>query len=452
MSGRGIGTHDSIETGVMMNRTKRTRWTCRVAMFGFLFVLTLYRGDCQAQSLEDQGFQQIQSEHMTLVTDLEMDSELRNWPVYLDQALEQWKRIFKPDPSKLLQLHATVYLVGNRAKWENAGLLSEVPFLEEGYQLGNKLYVVEQPSEFYRRMLFLHEATHWIMYEWLGGAGSPWLMEGMADYLSTHQFQNEKVLLGYFPRSAEEVPSWGRILQVQKSMEQNNAPKLSEVLAFSDMRQRRMDRYCWSWAAVYFFDHHPEYGEDFRSLYQGELDYSLAASKQLKDLLEADWKKLSIQWRCFLDDLDFGYNPQLMLQWGDQSLQSIPAGGTHRMEIRADRGWQSTGVVLEAGQSINVRSTGSVEIKQLADGQSWRTTPKGISVEYNRGFKLGAMIGVLAPLDVEQPSQIWSPVLVGAQSTLLATEKSCLLLRVNDSAAGVSDNTGAFSVEIVPAR
>lgn len=435
-----------------MNQTKQTRWSYGVAILGFVFVSVLPKIDCLAQSLAEQGFQQIRSEHMTLVTDLEIDNELRSWPVYLDQALEQWKQIFQPDSSKLLRLHATVYLVGDRNKWENAGLLREVPFLKDGYQLGNKLFVVEQPSEFYRRMLFLHEATHWIMYEWLGGAGSPWLMEGMADYLSTHQIQNDRVSLGYFPVSAEEVPSWGRILLVQKTMEQKDAPKLSEVLAFPDMRQRRMDRYCWSWAAVYFFDHHPEHGQDFRSLYRGELDYSLAASKQLKDILEEDWMRISIQWRCYLDDLEFGYSPRLMLQWGDTELVPIKTGESRKVSIQADRGWQSTGVVLEAGETISVTATGSVEVKRLADGQAWHSPPRGISVEYNRGNRLGALVGVLAPLDVEQPSEIWSRVFVGSQSVLQATERSCLLLRVNDSATGVNDNSGAFSVEIAPAQ
>lgn len=436
----------------MMNQTKQTRWSFGVAILGFVFVLVLPKIDCLAQSLTDQGFQQIRSEHMTLVTDLEIDNELRRWPVYLDQALEQWKQIFQPAPSKLLRLHATVYLIGDRNKWENAGLLRDVPFLKDGYQLGSKLFVVEQPSEFYRRMLFLHEATHWIMYEWLGGAGSPWLMEGMADYLSTHQIKDDRVSLGYFPVSAEEVPSWGRILLVQKTMEQRDAPKLSEVLAFPDMRQRRMDRYCWSWAAVYFFDHHPEHGRDFRSLYRGELDYSLAASRQLKDLLDEDWKRISIQWRCYLDDLEFGYSPRLMLKWGDKELEPIKFGKTQIVSVQADRGWQSTGIVLNAGETISVKATGSVEVKRLADGTSWHSTPKGISVEYNRGNRLGALIGVLAPLDVEQPSELWSRVLVGSQSTLQATERSCLLLRVNDSVIGVNDNSGAFSVEITPAQ
>ncbi len=160
-----------------MSHSERTRWLICVVAIGFLFAIFFSTEECRSQSLSEQGFQQIRSEHMTLVTDLEIDDELRNWPVYLDQAIEQWKQIFKPEPSKLLSLHATVYLVGDRSKWNASGLLNEVPFLQDGFQLGNKLYVVEQPSEFYRRMLFLHEATHWIMFEWLGGAGSPWLME-----------------------------------------------------------------------------------------------------------------------------------------------------------------------------------------------------------------------------------------------------------------------------------
>lgn len=435
-----------------MSHSERTRGLISVVAIGFLFAIFLSAKECRSQSLSEQGFQQIKSEHMTLVTDLEIDDELRNWPVYLDQAIEQWMQIFKPEQSKLLRLHATVYLVGDRSKWNASGLLNEVPFLQDGFQLGNKLYVVEQPSEFYRRMLFLHEATHWIMYEWLGGAGSPWLMEGMADYLSTHQIQDNRVSLGYFPVAAEEVPSWGRILQVQKSMEQKNAPKLSEVLAFSDMRQRRMDRYCWSWAAVYFFDHLPEHSEDFRALYRGQLDYSLAASRKLKDYLEDDWNKVSIQWRCFLDDLEFGYTPQLMLRWGDANLETLKSDQVRRVSIHADRGWQSTGVVLEAGDKVHISASGAVQVKRLANGQSWLATPKGLSVEYHRSNRLGGLIGVLAPLDVEQPSEIWSRALVGSQATLQARERSCLLLRVNDSVTGAADNTGAFEVEITTAR
>jgi hypothetical protein len=141
-----------------------------------------------------------------------------------------------------------------------------------------------------------------------------------------------------------------------------------------------------------------------------------------------------------------------MLQWGDTALQPMKIGEVRKVSIQADRGWQSTGIVLESGEGIRINATGSVEVKQLADGQYWRATPKGISVEYNRGHKLGALIGVLAPLDPEQPSEIWGRVLVGSQSTFHATERSCLLLRVNDSAAGVNDNSGAFSVEITTDR
>lgn len=429
------------------------RLTLHLTIIVTVAVFTLSAKESLSQSnriepRQEDGFNRFETERLTLITDLQIDDELKRWPVYLDQAIEQWQRIFRRESSKQRKLHTTVHLIGDRKKWETAGLLTNVPAFEEGYQFGSKLYLIEQPSIFYRRMLFLHEATHWIMSEWLGGAGSPWLMEGMADYLGTHRLEGDRITLGYFPISPDEVPWWGRIRQVQESIKQGNAPKLSEILSFPNSRTSRMEQYCWSWCAVYFFDNHPEYNEDFRRLYRGDLDYSLAASKQLYSSLAEVWPRLSIQWRCFLDDLDFGYQPQLMLRWGEEPLQSLKPNDAHTIAVSADLGWQSTGVVLEPGDSLLVQASGAVVVRQFTDGTTWESTPKGISVEYVRENRLGALVGALAPLDEEQPSRPWERILIGTDQTIIAKERSCLLLRINDTAAGVNDNTGSYKVQL----
>jgi hypothetical protein len=402
----------------------------------------------QTVSKNSVGLNELKSERMTLITDKDIDDELRNWPLYLDQSIDQWKQIFRPEPARLAQLHTTVCLVGDRKKWESLGLLKEVPWLEEGFQYGDTLYIVEQPSEFYRRMLFLHEATHWIMYRWQGGAGSPWLMEGMADYLSTHQLDGTNVRLGYFPKNAAEVPSWGRIKQVQTAMKQGTAPKLSEILSFADMRQRRMDRYCWSWAAVSFFDHHPEYQSDFQSLYRGELDYSLAASQALYGALEPKWKRVSIQWRCFVDDLDFGYDFGSALILPETQWQSLGTKSSHQAEIDARKGWQSTGCILEAGETAKIEASGDAIIRKTSNGKTWSSSPRGVSVEYFRGCRLGSLVGVLASVDEEQPSIPWERELIGNRHTITANKRSLLLLRVNERSSELADNEGRYTVAI----
>jgi hypothetical protein len=415
-----------------------------------------------AQTIEQDtdGFFLLKSPRMTLVTDKGLDDELKSWPGLLEQAIEQCNEIFQPIPPKRNNLHATVYLVGDRKRWEALGRLRDVPWLDEGFQLGDQLYIVEQPSVFYRRMLFLHEATHWIMYRWQGGAGSPWLMEGMADYLSTHRLDKGKLRLGYFPLDVREVPSWGRIKQVQDAMRQNVAPKLSEILQFPDMRQRRMDRYCWSWAAVSFFDNHPEFRDEFQAVYRGELDYSLSASQVLRDGLDKDWNRISLQWRCFLDDLDFGFSMAQIPRWLHEEPTVLKPGSSLTLRVKATDGWTIVPALLEKGSDVSIRASGTAVIRQqpsttapaspdtIRAASTWESTPRGVSAEYHRGHRLGSLVGAWAQSGVEQPSALWNRWTVGVESVHRSSERSLLLLRVNEAGSGLADNAGGYDVEV----
>ena len=92
------------------------------------------------------GFNKLTTSRISIITDLELDDELERWPVYLDQAIEQWKTVFAPVPIKLEGLQTTVFLIGDKAKWQRLGLLDQLPNLIDGYQAGDQLYVVDQPS------------------------------------------------------------------------------------------------------------------------------------------------------------------------------------------------------------------------------------------------------------------------------------------------------------------
>lgn len=386
---------------------------------------------------------------ISIITDLELDDELKRWPVYLDQAIEQWKTVFAPVPIQVEGLQTTVYLIGDKAKWQKLGLLDRLPNLIDGYQAGDELYVVDQPSIYYRRLLFLHEATHWIMYRWQGGAGAPWLMEGMADYLGTHELRDGTVRLGFLPSRADQVPYWGRFRLISDTMNKSSAPKLSEIVTFRDMQERRMERYTWSWAACTFFANHPELRQDFQLLYRGQLDYSLESSARWLRALEKDWKNLSIQWRCFVDDLDYGFDrTRSALEWGSLENRVLVKNEGLGFELRADRGWQSTGIVVESGESIEVSAEGRIVVREFADGKRWSSEPQGITVEYHRGKPLGCVIGVLASVEEEQPTARWEAVRVGKQAVLTASAKSILLLKINEPSRGLADNRGTLSVAI----
>ena len=53
------------------------------------------------------------------------------------------------------------------------------------------------------------------MYTLLGAVGPGWYMEGMAELLGTHRWQEGQLQLRVIPDHRQEVPMWGRIKLVR---------------------------------------------------------------------------------------------------------------------------------------------------------------------------------------------------------------------------------------------
>lgn len=419
-----------------------------IALFALVHLFVL-EGFAQEIRKTSEGFNELVAPNMRLITDLEIDSELMQWPVYLEQATEQWKRVFAPPPAKVGSLAPVVHLVGDRRRWEQSGLLSQVPRFEDGFQLGDQLYVVEQTSVYYRRLLFLHESTHWIMYRWQGGAGSPWLMEGMADLFGTHRFDQARLVLGYYPATPEEVPGWGRLRLIKETLEQKSAPKLSAIIGFPDMKQQRMERYSWSWAACTFLMRHPELADDFQAIYRGNLDYGMTSAQRFFQTMESRWGGLSLRWRCFVDELGFGMDvPRSSLLLSDINLSEISQKQIHS-SVAADRGWQAVYGPVPPGTKLQIQASGRFVVRQLASGANWESEAAGVSVEYHRGMPLGCLMGVWAEVEGEQPSEPWIPIRIGKEALLESPSRpAVLLLRINEPAAGLVDNQGSLDISI----
>lgn len=416
---------------------------------------------------DKNGMNVLHASNMKLVTDLPIDDELMAWPGYLEQALLQWQKFFAPPTARVSAFTPAVYLVGDKNRWESLGLLNSLPTkLADGYQLGLDLYVAEQPSPYYRRLLFLHEATHAVMYLWQGGTGSPWMAEGLADYLGTHRIIDDKIQLGFFPDSPEQVPHWGRIRLIKESIEQGTAPTLTEIIHFPDMQTDRMLRYAWSWALCTFLLNHPDTKHDFQTLYRGQLDYSMRASQAFEAIMRPRWNKLSIQWRCFVDDLSFGMDlVRLPLNLKGDTVESYGQITQESLRIAADRGWQVAPGVVESGTQLTIQCTGQIIVRKKSAPNSlgadsfrepvvqedWKSEPAGITIEYVNGNPLGSLVGTWAPIEKEQPSAPWVRFKIGSRGELQPpTERSILLLRVNDRPNELLDNVGEFEVKITP--
>ena len=99
------------------------------------------------------------------------------------------------------------------------------------------------------------------MFTRLGNCGPTWYMEGIAELLSTHRWDGDRLQLGYFPKDREEVPYWGRIKLIEDANAADEDLRLERLLPLSPRELTDRLGYAWAWAAAAFMDGHPRYRE-----------------------------------------------------------------------------------------------------------------------------------------------------------------------------------------------
>lgn len=390
------------------------------------------------------GIRKLSAKHLTLYTDLPADDEIDRLPELFDQAYPQWCEYFdRPDlAGRAWQVRGC--LMNDAAKFKAAGLLPDnLPPFKNGYARGVELWLNEQPTAYYRRHLLLHEATHAFMHMAFGTCGPPWYMEGVAELLGTHSLVDGRLMLGVFPARADDVPEWGRIRMVREAVAEGRALSVDEILAYPDDAHLHNEPYGWCWALAAFLDGHPRYRGRFRSLH-GELradDFNA----RVRVIFADDWRELNEEWQVFVHDLDFGHD---LVRGAIEFKAGEPLDGRKSVTLRADRGWQSSGVRLEAGKTYRLTASGRYQVANQP--RTWWCEPGGVTIRYIHGHPLGMLLaGVVADTpESESANGLLSPVAIGLQATLTPQSAGTLYLRINDSAAELADNSGTLQVVI----
>jgi hypothetical protein len=425
----------------------RTFQLCSLLLLGCFSLSTLH-AQPPIESLPE-GFKRFEQGRLTLVTDVPIDNDLREWSEILEQAIATWTERWNLRPEETESWKLTAVLIGDRKRFEASELADKAPGFEDGYQLQDMIFLIEQPSLYYRRHLFLHEATHWAMYRAFGGAGSPWFMEGMAELYGTHRWNEQRLTLGIVPDTPAEVPRWGRFKRLRDMISREEMPSLKQILNYSTDSNNRMDRYVWSWVACYFFANHPSYQEAFAAASQPPLDYSMTLSQKLSASLEGEWPMVVAEWNGFLADFDFGFRPEKSMpiiannSWNDWN----PAQRME-LEIKADRGWQGTGIRVHRGESLRLVASGSYVVGRGANGKEWPCEPQGITIRYHNHQPLGRVIAAIAPITEETLTRPWDSLPVGRDAILRPDSDGMLFLKVNDAAGSLDDNTGMVQITI----
>jgi hypothetical protein len=406
--------------------------------------------------VESSGIRKLSGKYITIFTDVPSSPDVDGLPAVFDAAVPQWAEYFGVDLATKKPWQARGYLIGDRRRFEALGLMppGNKNFVN-GISMGAELWLVDQPTAYYRRHLLLHEGTHVFMASFLGGCGPGWYMEGTAELFATHRLDPKtgELTLRIMPQSREEVPMLGRIKLIRDAFADGKRMTLADVMRLDNRVQMGNEAYAWCWALAKLLDTHPRYRGRFHELYKNALD--LKFDELMRTAYAKDWSDLNAEWAAYITALDHGYDFERM------AIDFRPgtpaeAGSPNRIEIQADQGWQSSGVRLEAGKSYEVTAVGRYQIaSEQVDGQSraWPCEPGGVTIEYHDGHPLGMLIGaVIGEGDAPQAGEmsLTEPITIGLEATLKPKRSGTLFLRVNDAAGRLHDNRGTLNVTIIP--
>jgi hypothetical protein len=394
-----------------------------------------------------RGIRRLAGQHLILYTDLPAAADVDELPRVFDAAVPLWCSYFAIEPSQLANWKIIASVMKDKERFAAAGLLPErLPDFQFGFNVGSQIWVYEQPSAYYRRHLLLHEGTHAVMLHWLDGAGPPWYMEGMAELLGTHRWEGGKLTLGIMPARKEDVPYWGRIKIIKDEVAAGQVLSLIDIMRYDAHAHLQVEAYAWCWAAAAFFDQHPLTQSAFRKLKTETRDRTLEFSKRFYDRVKDHWPAIVEDWQIFVFDCDYGYDiPRAVVQ--HKPAAELPPGGAS-IKLATDRGWQSTGIRLEAGKQYKISAAGQYLLK--TSPKPWPCDASGVTIHYAGGRPLGMLMAALADLDGEPPAitPLVTPQPIGLASEIEPTTTGTLYLKINEPAGGLADNSGTLHVTI----
>jgi len=411
-----------------------------------LAISAVHAREPDAAELRAAGIRRLDAKHLTLYTDTPSSSAVDDLPRVFDLAVPAWRRYFQLGEEIAPDWHLTGCLMRDKHRFQQTGLLpSDLPEFLNGYSVGREFWFFDQASDYYRRHLMLHEGTHLFMETAFGGAGPPWHFEGMAELLATHRYEQGRLMLNYFPRDRDEVPLWGRIRVIHDAAAAGQTLPLEAILSFDERSHLKVEPYSWCWGAAAFLDGHPRYGKQFRRLCRTSAEPGF--NDRCRQLFGNDWPQICEEWQLFAADLEYGYDLQRTAI--DFAPGESLATGRRRLTVSADRGWQNTGLRLEPGQKFRITATGRYQVAD--DLKIWWCEPGGVSICYYHGRPLGMLLAAVRPEPSSTAGAInpfLQPIAVGLGTELAVPEGGTLYLRINDSAAELSDNAGELMVEV----
>ncbi|TXT37960.1 MAG: hypothetical protein FD138_510 [Planctomycetota bacterium] len=403
------------------------------------------------KQMEKLGIQIFESQRIKLFTDIEPEIA-KTLPPLVDQAFVAWEEYFGklPPAEDGSDWQINGYLMKDKSTFEKAGLLT-ANLLEQfhGRQIGYQFWMPEQSQDYYRRHLLLHEATHAYMLSVRNLKLPVSYLEGIAEHFGTHRLIDGKLQTRLMPSNRADFRGHGRLFLMNRDVRQRGIPELLEVLGYPNADfQTRNETYAWAWGATLFLDQHPRTRERFRKMAKSLTDP--LAWRTLEQELKPDWPEIATEWTLFAADASEGFDFERMaIEFHDGQ----PLTKLQRTGVRADRGWQSSGILVEKGCRYELTATGQFTLAEKP--KPWVSEADGITFRYHNRRPLGQLLATIQPLKKDEIAAR-EPMLdvkpLGNSSIFEAARSGTLYLRLNEHPGELADNRGSVAVEIREAK
>jgi hypothetical protein len=270
-----------------------------------------------------------------------------------------------------------------------------------------------------------HEAVHAYCGQTFGTTGPVWYSEGMAE-------------MGQYWRKDDKSV---RIHDVVLDYLRSSPPKsMNDIVNGQEFTGDSWQNYAWRWALCHLLANNTNYAAKFRPL-------GLALLKKEPTSFETVYgdmaEEIVFEYRFFLGHLEQGFRSDLCSWDWKRKFRQPKGSAVVTAKIKADRGWQPSGVLVAQGATYHCEAGGTWQTSKESDA---------VSADGRADDAAGRLVGVIMTEDDGKNYQLGEPFDLGTDANFTASTGGKLYLRCQDKWGELADNKGTLTVKLKAAK
>ena len=370
-----------------------------------------------------EGISRYTSKHYELYTDLSREKAkdlLERLETMLGHISKYWGR-----PAQGV---IEMYVVEDLKKWPPGAIQAEgLAHIEAGAGVTVGKTISDGTSFLSKAVVYAvadqgvpqHEAVHAYCVHAFGRTGPVWYAEGMAE------------MGNYWRGESRAVNANPNVIDYLRK-----APRVDfgEIVHADQKTGDSWQNYAWRWALCHLLANNPNYSPRFRplgvALLTGQKTSFDAVYGPMQD-------EVVFEYRQFLSQLGTGLRVDLTAWDWKAKFKALTGGTKVKARIEANRGWQPSRVLVNAGQALSWETEGDWQLSDTGDTLTADGGPGG----------QGGLEGVLLFYDGGE-YRLGEPFFLGAKGRWTAPATARLYLRCRDDWTRLADHSGAITIRL----